>query len=121
MLPARARLRHRQDFSAAVRRGRRAGARTLSVHVLPDGSPGAKQRPAQVGLVVGRAVGGAVVRNRVRRQLRHLVRERLADLPGGMVIVVRAAPPAAGRPTAGLAEDLDRALTRAGVGARQVA
>jgi ribonuclease P protein component len=61
---------------------------------------------------VGRSVGNAVVRNTVRRRLRHLMRERLADLPGGADMVVRALLPAATVSSAVLADDLDRALAR---------
>jgi ribonuclease P protein component len=63
---------------------------------------------------VSRGVGGAVVRNRVRRRLRHLMRERLDRLPPGARVVIRANPAAADRSSAQLAADLDRALTRAG-------
>jgi ribonuclease P protein component len=69
--------------------------------------------PARVGLVVSKAVGGAVVRNTVKRRLRHLTRERLSLLPGSAVLVVRALPPAASATYAELGADLDRALTRA--------
>jgi ribonuclease P protein component len=68
--------------------------------------------PAQVGFVVSRAVGGAVVRNRVRRRLRHLVRDRLVDLPAGAVLVVRAVPAAAGASYDELRGDLARCLER---------
>ena len=72
--------------------------------------------PARAGFVVGRTVGGAVVRNRVRRQLRHLVRDRLPQLDELMPraqLVVRALPPAATATSAQLAADLDAALTTA--------
>ncbi|MGH3320134.1 MAG: ribonuclease P protein component, partial [Streptosporangiaceae bacterium] len=71
MLPADSRMRRRQDFTRAVRRGRRARRPLLVVHVQRCAEAGA---PALVGFAVGRAVGGAVVRNRVRRRLRHLTR-----------------------------------------------
>lgn len=61
-----------------------------------------------MGFVVSKAVGPAVVRNRVKRQLRHLTRERLAAVPSGSLVVVRANPAAAGSTT--LAADLDSAL-----------
>jgi ribonuclease P protein component len=65
-----------------------------------------------VGFVVSKAVGGAVVRNQVKRRLRHLARERLSSLPGSAVLVVRALPPAATASSADLGADLDRALDR---------
>jgi ribonuclease P protein component len=46
--------------------------------------------------VVSKAVGGAVVRNRVKRQLRALVRPLVAEVPVGLDVVVRALPSAAG-------------------------
>jgi ribonuclease P protein component len=58
-------------------------------------------------------VGGAVVRNRVRRRLRHLVGERLAEFPAGANLVVRAMPAAASRQYAEMALDLDAALAAA--------
>jgi len=69
--------------------------------------------PARAGFVVSKAVGGAVVRNLVRRRLRHLVRPRLAQLPPGSTLVVRALPAAAGADAAQLAADLDQAIASA--------
>jgi ribonuclease P protein component len=68
-----------------------------------------------VGLVVGRKVGSAVQRNRVKRRLRHLVRPHLSALPAASTVVLRALPGAAERSPGGLAEDLDRSLARLGV------
>ncbi|HEX5494532.1 MAG TPA: ribonuclease P protein component [Mycobacteriales bacterium] len=113
MLPAAARLRHREDFALAVRRGRRARRSSLVVHYLgaPGGDP-ASLCPARVGFVVGRPVGNSVERHRVVRRLRHLARERLVRLPAGSRLVVRALPPSAGSGSAGLARDFDAALDR---------
>jgi ribonuclease P protein component len=66
-----------------------------------------------VGFVVGRPVGGAVVRNQVRRRLQHLVAARLDQLPVGARLVVRATPDAAGRSSAALGDALDAALRKA--------
>ncbi len=68
--------------------------------------------PARAGFVVGRAVGGSVVRHRVLRRLRHLVRDRRALLPTGSRLVVRALPPARDADSATLGRDLDAALAR---------
>lgn len=68
--------------------------------------------PPQAGFVVGKAVGNAVVRNKVKRRLRPLVRERLEQLPVSATLVVRALPAAAGSDSGALGADLDRALGR---------
>jgi ribonuclease P protein component len=82
-----------------------------SLTVVPD--PPADPPSALAGFVVSRAVGPAVVRNRVRRRLRHLVRDRLGDLPPSGRLVVRALPPAAEATSAELRADLDDAVDRA--------
>lgn len=115
MLPTEHRLRRREDFATAVRRGRKAGRPLLVVHLFRRTDPheaGEDPSPARAGFVVSKAVGGAVVRNLVKRRLRHLIRVRLGSLPAGSLVVVRALP---GAGTAGheeLARDLDTALQR---------
>lgn len=119
MLAPEQRVRHRADFTAAVRAGRRAGRGSLVVHLLipatvPAGAcdvavPG----PARAGFIVAKTVGNAAVRNTVRRRLRHLVRPRLTQLPADALLVVRALPAAAGSPSARLGADLDAAIAAA--------
>jgi ribonuclease P protein component len=55
-------------------------------------------RPAQVGFVVGKTVGNAVTRNRVRRRLRHLAATELLRTTDPVSVVVRALPRAATAP-----------------------
>jgi ribonuclease P protein component len=102
------RLRTSAEFTETVRRGRRAGRPLLSAHLLVT----ADDAPPRVGLVVSKAVGGSVVRHRVARRLRHLLRARIAGLPQGGRLVVRAAPAAATATSAALAADLDAVLGR---------
>ena len=109
MLTRENRLTSSLRFSQAVRRGRRAGTRTLVVHLDVDAGVA---RP-QVGLVVSKAVGPAVTRNLVKRRLRHLSRERVSLLPGSAVLVVRALPASADASYDELRADLDHALRRA--------
>ncbi|HWH28120.1 MAG TPA: ribonuclease P protein component [Mycobacteriales bacterium] len=109
MLPRAARLTRSAEFSEVVRRGHRAGRPLLTVHADVDPR---SARPARAGLVVGRAVGGSVVRSRTSRRLRHLLRPRLAGLPAGTRLVVRAAPAAATATSEQLGRDLDAALRR---------
>ncbi|MGH3300689.1 MAG: ribonuclease P protein component [Streptosporangiaceae bacterium] len=103
MLPAAARMRRSADFAAATRAGSRAGRPLVSGHLLMCRDDA---RLPLVGFVVSKAVGPAVVRNRVRRRLRHLVRGYLGALPGGSLLVLRAAPRAAGARQADLAADV---------------
>ena len=110
MLPRLHRLTDGQQFASAIRQGRRAGSRSLVVHLGAEAAPG--QVPPKAGLVVGKAVGNAVHRNRVKRRLRHLLRDRLPAVPSGAHLVVRALPPAAEATSAQLAAELDRALGR---------
>jgi ribonuclease P protein component len=109
VLPEAHRLRTSTDFTEVVRRGRRCSRPLLTVHVLLC----AQAEPVRAGLVVSKAVGGSVVRHRTARRLRHLLRERVATLPAGARLVVRAAPAAGTAPSAALAVDLDAALAGA--------
>lgn len=109
VLPASNRLRRSDDFRRAVRSGRRAARRVVVLHVLAQaGEPG----PARVGFVVNKAVGNAVLRNRVHRRLRAVLATRLSDLPAGSLTVVRALPSSAAASYDELAADVDGALTR---------
>jgi ribonuclease P protein component len=68
---------------------------------------------------VSKAVGGAVVRTKVKRRLRHLMRDRIALFPPGSLVVVRALPEAGDADYEQLARDLDAAVQRLlGGGAR---
>jgi ribonuclease P protein component len=108
MLPAERRVRRREDFAAAVRDGRRAGLPGLVVHAGSTTHSG----PARAGFVIGRPVGNAVTRNRLRRQLRHLIGPRLGELAPGTDIVVRVLPAAAGLSRRELAVTLSALLDR---------
>jgi len=105
VLPAESRMRRSADFGLTVRRGSRAGRALLTGYLLVRAGEGA-QAPL-VGFVVSKAVGNAVVRNKVRRRLRSALRGYLPTLPGGSLLVVRAHPPAAAARQADLAAELD--------------
>ena len=116
MLPADHRLADPTSFRRAARLGHKAGSRLLVTHLLPAddaaGAGGADPGQAKVGFVVSKAVGTAVRRNRVKRRLRHAMRERMALLPAASVLVVRAHAAAAAAPYAELVAELDRCLRR---------
>lgn len=118
MLPSAHRLSDGASFREAVRTGRRSGTRTVVVHLaVPEAAASQDAavdgQPVRVGFVVSKAVGNAVVRNRVKRRLRHLAREHVSSLPGSAVLVVRALPASATATYAELARDLARGLSRA--------
>jgi ribonuclease P protein component len=100
-------MRSSEDFRRATRHGVRAGRTTLVVHAVRTLGDG-----VHVGFVVGRPVGPAVVRNRVKRRLRHLAATQLESTPTGVDVVVRALP-AAAMAQESLATDLGSAWQRA--------
>jgi ribonuclease P protein component len=107
-------MRRPEDFRRVLRTGRRAGGSVVAGHLLLVGSEGPVRSgdPAKVGFIVSRAVGSAVVRNRVKRRLRELMRRRVASLPGGCLLVLRAYPAAASARQEDLAADLDLVIGR---------
>ncbi len=106
MLPSASRMTSTDEFRLTVRRGVRVARPSLVIHARLGEGP-----PPRVGFVVSKAVGNAVTRNRTKRRLRHLVRDRLAELPERARIVVRALPAAAGSPDR-LVADFDSAWRR---------
>ena len=108
MLPAAHRLRDPAGFRSATRAGRRSSSRTLVTHYVAGAGP------LEVGFVVSKQVGGAVVRNRVKRRLRYAVRDLLVRdaVPASGRLVVRALPASATASYEELAADLTRCLDR---------
>jgi ribonuclease P protein component len=101
------RMRRRAQFECAVRSGRRAGRRTVVVH-LGEADGGVPK----VGFVVSRSVGSATIRNRVKRRLRHVLREHVSAMPEGSLLVVRANPASATASSAELRREVAWAVAR---------
>ncbi|MDR0990103.1 MAG: ribonuclease P protein component [Propionibacteriaceae bacterium] len=99
MLPTASRLRRKAEFTATTR-GRRTSRPSLVLYIRPTG------QPARAGFIVAKSVGQAVVRNRVKRRLRHLMAERLSEVRAD--VVIRALPAAAQTPDR-LTRDVDSA------------
>jgi ribonuclease P protein component len=92
-------------------RRRRAGALEVTAADL-----GRRDEPPRVAFAVGRRVGGAVVRNRVRRRLRAATREHRALLRPGCAYLVRAGASASSATYAELSDALCTALRAHGDG-----
>jgi ribonuclease P protein component len=88
------RLSRSRDFDAVYRRGRSTSTRSLVLYWFPRDEPGDEPR---LGLAVPKATGSAVVRNRIKRQLREAWRAGLETVPRGFdyVLIVRPGLPEA--------------------------
>ena len=88
------RLSRSRDFDAVYRHGRSVSTRFLTLYWFQrDESVG----DPRLGFAVPKAVGNAVVRNRIKRQLREIVRGRITEVPSthDYVLVVRQGLPEA--------------------------
>ncbi len=93
-LPKANRLKQRQDFDRVYQSGKRRRATGLHLVVLrqPLNGDSIETLPIQVGISISKKVSKrAVVRNRIKRQLKAIVRQFLPRLELGlrMVILVR--------------------------------
>ena len=81
------RLSRSRDFDAVYRHGRSVSTRFLVLYWFAREDGG----EARLGLAVPKAVGPAVVRNKMKRRLREAFRARAAELPQDQdyVLVVR--------------------------------
>jgi len=100
-------LRRRGDFSRLRQRGRRVATPSLTVYRAD--SPPARGLPL-VGISTGRAVGGAVVRNRVRRRIRAILDELFKDHLPPQRLLVEARPASANLSFERLQAELVRAI-----------
>ena len=76
-------LRH-ADFERVYKQGRRHFAAHMTVFYLPDRE---RDSGVRVGFTVGKVLGGAVVRNRMKRRLREAVRLH-GMIPAAMDVVI---------------------------------
>jgi len=102
------RLVQRQQFQQVRRLGRSWAHPLLVLLVMENGLS-----HSRFGFLVSRRLGGAVVRNRVKRWLREATRARLAHVAPGWDMVLIAREPAAEAGFWRIGEALDSLLGRA--------
>jgi ribonuclease P protein component len=81
--PRSVRLLRHADFEEVYKQGRRHFAAHMTVFYLPRQKAGG----VRVGFTVGKVLGGAVVRNRMKRRLREAVRLH-GIMPAAMDVVI---------------------------------
>ncbi|WP_082685550.1 ribonuclease P protein component [Ferroacidibacillus organovorans] len=86
------RMRSNREFRFVFTRGRSQANKYYVLYVVP------KQRSeiSKIGLSVSKKVGNAVIRNRVKRILREILRERISLFSEGYDVVIIARKDAAG-------------------------
>jgi ribonuclease P protein component len=109
--PAARRLKLSREFDRVRKEGSTVGGGLLMLGVLPVEG----EKSFRLGLITSRRVGGAVVRNRVRRRLREIIRRHQHALTHGVWVVVVARPAAAGANSAPLEAEWLRLAGRAGL------
>ena len=111
----RRRLSRSAEFDRVYRHGRSAASRHLVVYAFPRAADSAPATPdsdgARLGVSVGRRVGGAVVRNRVKRLLREAFWALSSEMPLDHDYVIVARSEARGLAEREGLEGLQRELT----------
>lgn len=108
-LPREHRLRARDTIRAVARRGRRLTSPLGVLSWLPG-----ETDASRLGLVLGRRLGSAVRRNRLRRRLHEHFRRLAPSLSPPRDLLLRLAPPAMGLSFEALGDEFARLLGRVG-------
>jgi ribonuclease P protein component len=104
-----ARLLRPGDFQRVGRAGRHHSSESFAI-IVADRHADGSGAGARLGVTVSRKVGGAVARNRVKRQVREWFRRQRARLGEGKDVVVIARRPAASLRGREAAQELSRLL-----------
>ena len=109
MLSSAYRLRTRSDFAKAYSRGRSYVSDLVVVHVFFKGGH------TRIGFSVSKKVGNAVVRNRVKRQMREAFREMIPQVSDGYDVVVVARRKADGAKYSSISAAIGNLLRKSGI------
>ena len=103
--PRDARLVRKAEFDAVYRAGKRRSSSHFTVFLKTNDLP-----QSRFGFSIKRALGGAVVRNRIRRRIREIVRLHREEISAGWDIVIHPKSSVAKAPFTALTADLVRLL-----------
>ncbi len=103
--PREAKLVRKSEFDLVYRAGKRRSSSHFTVFVRASGQP-----ISRFGFSIKKALGGAVVRNRMRRRLREIVRCHRQEITTGWDIVIHPKQSVATAPMPALTADLLRVL-----------
>lgn len=109
-LPRPLRLTRADDFARVRAEGQTFRARLLLMNVAANGLG-----HNRCGFITGKRIGGAIVRNRVRRRMREIFRAAQPTLRHGYDIVLVAMPAAAGQPYSEIQRTFDTLAAQAGL------
>ncbi|MGC1414794.1 MAG: ribonuclease P protein component [Candidatus Acidiferrum sp.] len=103
--PREARLVRRGEFDAVYRAGKRRSSSHFTVFFRANPLP-----VSRFGFSIKKALGGAVIRNRIRRRMREIVRCHREEIPAGWDFVIHPKSSVARAEFAVLAADLLRLM-----------
>jgi len=104
------RLLKHSDFDRVYKQGRRHFSSHMTLFYLRQPEGVLPENSARVGFTVGRLLGGAVDRNRIKRRLREAVRLRRSVLKGPVDVVINPKKSVLTVAFAVLLEEVGRAL-----------
>ena len=110
-------IRENHLYNKTFKRGKSYVGRSVAVYVLKDYAAErlARENPEKkqfnrLGLSVSKKLGGAVVRNRVKRIIRAAYDLRRSELKVGFLIVISARAAAVNKKSTDIAQELDKAF-----------
>ena len=101
--PREARLVRKSEYDAVYRNGKRRSSSHFTLFVRPNDLP-----LSRFGFSIKKALGGAVLRNRIRRRLREMVRCHRQEIPAGWDFVMHPKSSVATAPMPALTAELLR-------------
>ncbi len=103
-------LNQNADFTRLYRRGKTDSAKTIAIYFRKNGGRGQR-----LGITVSAKLGGAVVRNRLRRRIREMYRLREQRMIPGFDIIIVARAALINAPFSRLERDFDQLFLRNGL------